>query len=371
MSLRKACRWALVMGMMGSALPFSAALADVTIERVTQFGGFMGMGAFESTETQYVSGDKSRSESTRKFTGALLGSLMPDTKTISITRLDKDLVWDVDEKKKTYTEQSLTAAVEEMKRAQQEQAQQRGGAPETQDQPKEGEPQYKIIKNDITLTKTDEMKPVAGFQARKHVLRWEVEAEDVKTKDRITYLMLSDQWASPEDGPVKQLKQEETAFAQAYAKKLMGDDAAVMSQQYGFAALGGIIDEASVEKFQKELAKIEGYPIATHTKWSMGGKEAEGSTMQSTEDTATPSSTPTSADAVMKSVGGMFGGLFGKKDSGESEPASSSQAAAKDDAAGEQQVVLFDVATEVKSIKASAVPAEKFELPVGVKRAGG
>lgn len=370
MSLYKACRLAIATGMIGSVLPCTAALADVTIERVTKFGGFMGMGAFESSETQYVSGAKSRSEATRKFTGALLGSLMPDTKTVSITRLDKDLVWEVDAKKNTYTEQSLTAAAEQMKRAQQEQAQQRGGAPETQDKPQEGEPQYKIIKNEITLTKTDETKPVAGVQARKHVLRWEVEAEDVKTKDRVTYLMLSDQWAAPEAGAVKQLKQEETAFAQAYAKKLMGDDAAVMTQQYGFAALGGIIDEASVEKFQQELAKIDGYPIATHTTWSMGGKEAEGSTQQSTEDTATPAAMPSGADAVMKSVGGMFGGLFGKKGGGESEPSASSQASAKDNTSGEQQMVLFDATTEVKSIKAGAVPAEKFELPAGVKRGG-
>lgn len=369
MSLRGACRWARLMGVTAWMLPLGAPLADVTIERVTKFGGFMGMGAFESAETQYLSGDKSRSEATRKFTGALLGSLMPDAKTVSITRLDQDMVWEIDDKKKTYTERSLTAAAEEMKQAQEEQARQRGGAPETQDQPKESEPQYKILKNDITLTKTDEKKSIAGFPTHKHVLRWEVEAEDVKTKDRVTYLMLSDQWAAPSDGAIKQLQQEETAFAQAYAKKLMGDDAAVMSRQYGFAALGGIIDEASVEKFQKELAKIEGYPIATHTKWSMGGKEADGATVQSTEDTATPSAMPTSADAVMKSVGGMFGGLFGNKDGNES--GSASQASANDTAPSENQAVLFDATTELKSIKAGPVPPDKFDLPASIKRVGG
>lgn len=369
MSLRKACRWALAVGIVAGAVPLGAAVADVTIERVTKFGGFMGMGAFESAETQYVSGDKSRTDATRKFTGALLGSLMSDSRTVTITRLDKDLVWEIDEKKKSYTEQSLTAAAEQMKQAQEEQGQQRGGAPETQDKQKQDEPQYKIIKNDILLTKTDEMKSVAGFQARKYVLRWDVEAEDVKTKDRITYLMLSDQWAALNEGPIKQLQQEETAFAQAYAKKLMGDDAAVMTKQYGFAALGGIIDEASVEKFQKELAKIEGYPIVTHTTWSMGGKEADGTTAQSTEDTATPAAMPTGADAVMKSVGGMFGGLFGKKDGGETDTtADNRQAAATDPGKNPDHVVLFDATTELKSIKAGPVPVEKFELSPNLKR---
>lgn len=369
MSLRRTRRWALTVGIVASAVPLTATLADVAIERVIKFGGFMGMGAFESTEIQYLSGDKSRTEATRKFTGALLGSLMPDARTVSITRLDKDLVWEIDEKKKSYTEQSLTAAAEEMKRAQEEQAQHRGGAPETQDKPKEGEPQYKIIKNDIALTKTDEMKTVAGFQARKYALRWDVEAEDVKTKDRISYLMLSDQWAAANDAPIKQLQQEETAFAQAYAKKLMGDDTAVMTKQYGFAMLGGIIDDASVEKFQKELAKIEGYPIVTHTTWSMGGKEAQGSTTPSSEDTATPSSMPTGADAVMKSVGGMFGGLFGKKESSESGASASNQSASNQNTEqNPDQVVLFDATTELKSIKAGPVSAEKFDLPPGLKR---
>src|SRR5215469_1950330 len=62
-------------GLTGLLLLPLGARADVKMERVTHFGGFLGMGANDTTSTEYLQGLKKRDESNVKFTGSVLGAL--------------------------------------------------------------------------------------------------------------------------------------------------------------------------------------------------------------------------------------------------------------------------------------------------------
>lgn len=345
----------------GLCLVGGSACADVTIERTVKFGGFAGIGAFDSKEVEYFSGDKQRVETTRKFTGAILGSLMPDAKTTRITRVDKDLVWEVDEKKGTYTEHSIGAAMAQMKAQQEKQK----AATESRKNPDE-KPKFKIVRNDLSLTKTNETKSLAGYTTTKYVMRWEIEAEDLESKQHMTYTMVSDQWTAPEDATLKQARKEQQAFMERYVKKLTGDSSFDTAQQFGFGALGGVLDEASMEKFKKESAKLQGFPLATRTQWSIAGDPAA-ATDKHTKKTDADSTADMNPQEMIKNVGSMFGGLF-KKDEGKM-PAESVNKSEGDTNGEQESAGLFDSNVEIARITTDSVASSAFELPAKVKKA--
>ncbi|HEU5399451.1 MAG TPA: hypothetical protein VFV77_09205, partial [Gammaproteobacteria bacterium] len=78
-----------------------AARADVKMERVTHFGGVFGMGANDTTSTDYLQGLKKRDESTVKFTGSVLGALQrfkhgdKGSQSVNIMRVDQNLLYDL------------------------------------------------------------------------------------------------------------------------------------------------------------------------------------------------------------------------------------------------------------------------------------
>jgi hypothetical protein len=88
--------------------------ADLTVKEETQMSGMMGMLSSKGVETTYIEGGKMRSESAMQIGGAVAGMMQgmgmdktPDV--ITITRLDKGVIWVVNNDAKTYTEMSLRA----------------------------------------------------------------------------------------------------------------------------------------------------------------------------------------------------------------------------------------------------------------------
>ncbi|MFZ1948151.1 MAG: DUF4412 domain-containing protein [bacterium] len=88
--------------------------ADLTVKEETQMSGMMGMLSSKGVETTYIKGEKMRAESAMQIGGAVAGMMQgmgmdktPDV--ASITRLDKGVIWVVNNDDKTYTEMSLKA----------------------------------------------------------------------------------------------------------------------------------------------------------------------------------------------------------------------------------------------------------------------
>lgn len=113
--------WLLLVGL----LLVSAAQADVVVTRKTTSEGFMGMGGFESTETEYFANDRKCTVSEKKG-GEPLANVPGMDGSIEITRLDKGVNWSVTPATKTYREMPLDNYKEEMKQASQGQGRNSG-----------------------------------------------------------------------------------------------------------------------------------------------------------------------------------------------------------------------------------------------------
>lgn len=86
--------------------------ADLTVKEETQMSGMMGMLSSKGTETTYIKGDKMRSEG-KMEAGGMMGGMMQGggvgdaSDVITITRLDKGVLWVVNNDDSTYVEMSL------------------------------------------------------------------------------------------------------------------------------------------------------------------------------------------------------------------------------------------------------------------------
>lgn len=98
---------AALLGISGCAAKKTAPEPEVSVFRYEQYvhnDGFRGKFAFESHDVITVTADRKNTDSTFKWTGAVMSLLTKDKRKINIVRLDKELVWDVDMKEKRYLE---------------------------------------------------------------------------------------------------------------------------------------------------------------------------------------------------------------------------------------------------------------------------
>jgi hypothetical protein len=102
-------RLGMTTGAVATALLLGAATAgaDVTVERTIKSAGFSGIGASDMTSVEKISGLRKRSVTSVKMTG-FLGKMAGEIGGDEITDIQKDAVWKLDHKKKTYTESKIT-----------------------------------------------------------------------------------------------------------------------------------------------------------------------------------------------------------------------------------------------------------------------
>lgn len=107
-TLRRSTAFISVLTLALIALP---AVADVVWEQRVESDGFgtRHVGRMKSTTKLIVSDKMAREETSSEFTGKLLSKLSPDMASLNITRLDKGLIWTVNEKQGEYWEMTFTA----------------------------------------------------------------------------------------------------------------------------------------------------------------------------------------------------------------------------------------------------------------------
>lgn len=326
------------------------ALGDVTVERFMKSGGLKGIGANESTIVDRISGLRKREASAVKMTGSIgkfFGGLVGDMSTDTITDIDRDVVWSLDHKKKTYTEAPITLP----KMKEEEAAGERPG--------REEKPKVRVTRNEITVRETGEKKTINGFDTNHYVITWLLEAEDIESGAKSRNIMTTDLWNTPETAETRALQEEESAFSRAYMKKLGLDMTDEDTRKLGLAVVAGLFggDEASMKAKVKELgekmSKVKGYPIVTAVKWEM---ESEGGAAEAQQSAREEEGGSGGLD-LSKGLGGFLGGLAKKAAKGSGEKS----------AAPAQGSVLFDSYAEVKKIDASPIPGSEFEVPAGYK----
>jgi hypothetical protein len=312
------------------------ALADLKTETMTRASMLTGMGSTEINAVTQYQGDKRADNNTMKMVGGIMGALAGKPQSsVEITRLDKDVVWDLNPPKKTYTERPIALPAGTEARGERKQS-----GPEQKP--------YKIVKSDVKVGKTGATKTVNGFACTEYHVTWEVVMEDTASKGKVTQVMTTDMWNTPLTDQLKKAQSIEAEFSKKLMQKLgvsLSPDeanqlgAGMLTSMYGLDAKE---TAGKLEEVGKEMAKIEGYPIVTEVKWQVKNDSAA----KKPEPKEEPEEPPTS-------LGGLIGNRIAKSMTPDKP---------------KEEGVMFSSYHEVKSISLDAVPEATFEVPADYKK---
>jgi hypothetical protein len=325
-----------------------AARADVTVERYMKSGGIAGIGAMEGTAVEKLSGLRKREVVNTKMTG-FLGKMAGDMGGDTITDIAKDVVWKLDHKKKTYTEEKITPPP----------------APEEKQGKREKEKAEKspvrIVRNEITVKELGDTKTIGEFSCAHYVVTWLLETENVETKERSESTMTTDLWNTAETSEIKAFSKEEQEFMRAWLKKVGWEMSQQEMRQFGMTAVASLFggDEAALKKGMEEVAekmkKVKGYPVGVGVKWSLKGSGgAEGA------KSGSGGGSPEGMPDLAKGFGGLMA-AFGKKGKGGGAAESGGSGASGGS-------TLFDTYTEIRSLSTSGIPDNEFSVPAGYQK---
>ena len=156
-------------------------LGDLLIKETVSSTGAMGMWESKGTETTYIKGDKVRTDSKTEVKG-MMETMMPDPDVVQthIVRMDKGVIWSLDNEEKTYIEM----AVMDM-----------GAAG--------GEVEGTMDVRDITLERTGDTKKIAGYKCEGILIEALI---DVESQGRVMTMNAEALfWAAKEDKKLKEL----------------------------------------------------------------------------------------------------------------------------------------------------------------------
>jgi hypothetical protein len=334
-----------------AAAPLAA--ADVTTQQKTSLD-LAGIIRMNGTTTESLSGDKQRRDTEMRCEG-FMSLLCGKGRSGEIVRLDRDLEWSLLPDKKRYTEHPFPTAEERAaaKQQMQEMMQKMKDCQRQQPQGKGADKsKCEMSPAKLEVKKTDETATLAGHPARKSSVTLTQTCKDKETGDVCEYAYGFDVWLTSDDVPGLA---EEQAFVRAHMKKLGLDpeDDAMKGQVRQLMAQYA----DTFKQLSQKAGDLKGHPLRTRFYFAMGGehcgqaKQAQG---------GSGGQRGGMADAASAIKGSLFGGLLGKKSGGDksSAPSSGGSGGAP---AGPTTIVEFTI--ETVSIDASAIPAERFEIP--------
>ena len=318
--------------------------------------GIAGMFPFESTEKRYVRTDMSRDDHDMKGTGTFSGffvtKLAGGPGESHIARVDRRLLWTVNDKRKEYVECPITGCPLP---AGAEKPQKPEAQPEQPKQKTEENCTMRIASSQFNVKPTGQKKELNGFHADQYQGAWVVRFQDNKRRTSTSTVNL-DIWTSPVTAEMKKALDTEAAFGRAYVAAATrpspigkgADRASVPPEVFSMMStyLGNLspADRANFQRAIGELQKIKGHPVSTKLEWFLDGN-ACGSEKQ--EQQQQQSSSPKSAsDALMSGAMSLF-----KK---EEKPA------------GPQPLLSFTV--EVKQMGVVPVRDSTFQVPAAYKK---
>ena len=359
----------------------SSASADVAIKEKSVSEGLGGFGNGTTSRTLIVAGDRSRSEDEATYTGrfkTLAGGGKPHT-TVSITRIDKEVIWNLEPEKKQYTELTFAQMREMMQKGL---AEGRAERPGEDARAKDAEMTFTV-----DVKRTGAKETVNGFPTEQVIITCvgkpkhpEKGAEDAELR------IVMDQWLT-KSAPGAQ---EQAEFYRRFAEKLgldpqLSSIGATAQQMYGngmkelaakMKGLGGVAIRSTFT--------IEGPPGPSA---AAGGRDRQASRRRrKAERERRPASRPRptrrsrtrktrrrlgAAAASGGGVKGGIGGFLGRKLA--SAGAEEGRGEGREEGRGD--VVpghggggpLMKVVTEVISISTSPAPAGSFDVPAGYK----
>jgi hypothetical protein len=393
----------LLMGAMAAGAA-GTACADVTVEEQTTFD--LAFIKAHGTSTEYTSSDKQRRDSDLHCEG-FMSMFCGNAQRGDIIRLDRELTWELEPKKKEYRETPFPTAAQRQAAAQQAQemmqklqqcpvAQQPTPAPDT------SKCAMSASKVDVKQTGTHAM--IAGHDTQLTQLALTRSCTNTDTGDVCDFVFALDAWLTQDQ--IAGLD-ERKAFEKEYYTKLGIDpgDPSVQKQMRQF--LAPYAD--SLKQLSAHAAEFKGYPLKTAVRIAFGGERCGaakssrsasagatagsgsvvGDASQAAGNAAASSAASTAGSAagtaaanaagnsagssVLNSAASAFGsklvsGLFNKKkpDTAPATPAATS-GATPDNGLPPGMIQAAQISVETMSIQPGAVPPAQFNIPAGWK----
>lgn len=317
--------------------------AQVSWETVTTSNGFFGQGASKSISQTFLQGDKQRTVSKMEFTGSIMKHFSPKGMDSEITRLDKELFWRFNDQKKTYTETTFAKMKQMFDQGVSEyEAPKNMGA--SQEQEKEVDSEYQWEKPKMAVKKLSGSQTISGFQCQPYLVTVTTVGTHKATGIKDTLLVSSHVWSSKK-------AEQSMKVVQDFNKRLMEKLGFMRQGGRGFAMITGQYME-QLEDLQKQVSKIDGYPIKTDIRMTMTKhvKQAKGGSKTGSEE-----ETP---QVSLDDLKGSLGGLFGKK-----MKKSAKKKTAKKKSSGATEI--FQSTTVIKNIKVGNLNSKLFVVPAG------
>ncbi|HWO56506.1 MAG TPA: hypothetical protein VNN55_02955 [bacterium] len=342
------------------ALAFGSARADVTVKRLTTMDGMGGLLKSTTTSTETYAGDKMVSDGETKLENKLLKMLGggKPIKTTQVTRLDKELFWDINHKDKKYSEMTFA----EMRAMMDSLGAMfsGGGNPMAQQEPAFDTAEYTFSPPEFKVERTGKKETIAGYTCDQAILTMKTVGTNRKTGETMTLDLIMDMMLAANVAGADEINAFGTKMSQAIGQDIEPGSARSMS---AMLAMYGV----DARQLEAEARKLEGFALKTVMSFTLGGDAMARSQAEAEEksDGADDEEGAEGEEAASDDDGSVaakaLGGLFGKKDKKQDEEK------AKDDAPTAPPGALFWMSSTVTGIEAAGAPAEKFEVPAGYK----
>jgi hypothetical protein len=327
-----------LLGLGGCAAKKVALEPEIPVFRYEQFvhnDGFRGNFAFENHEVITVTPDKKSTDSTFKWTGAVMGLLMSDTRKINIVRLDKDIVWDIDMKKKRYMEYPIRKT-----------AMQLGVA--VDDPNAETVYVEDCTKCKSSIRRSGIKKVVNSYDAEQVILSMKCKEQKEPGQSPVSTTVTLEVWIAP---GVK-FGSEMDEFSKAYARKAGMDMQVQISRAAGEEMLKAF---PMVKELGLLMKDVKGYPIL-----SILTIENDQYLKQANEERKKKAAEEKDSD-ISASPKAMITGFLGKK-------MKESQDAKEKEEDMKWGNVIWRVSWESRNFKKTNVTASTFNLPEDLKK---
>ncbi len=329
--------------------------ADCYVKSTSTSDGFGGLGATEGTSETWVSGGRMAEKSQSHLKNSVLKALTKDSRSYTITRLDKGLIWDVDLGDKSYTEFSFAQMKEQMEKSAEEFKKAAASQPDASGSgastPKAPEGQKADVKVDVK--KTGAKKKIAGYNTEETVLTLLSTFTDQNSDEKVTMKLTYDVWLAA-DAPCAADMQELAKQFGATAGADMKESGAMFAAALSSAGI-------SMDEFQKTASELTGYPMQTTMTI---GADLSPEQMAQIKAAQAKAKQEREKEEEKDSGGGLSLGGFGKK--------LAAKAIKKDDKKEEESApldpgVLFRTTSTVEQVKSGVDDASVFEIPEGFK----
>jgi hypothetical protein len=339
-------------------LSWGHAYGDVTLEEQVRLEGEGLMRMFNMTTRTVttISGERARTDTDMQMDSRLMRAFGGSGQTASIVRLDEEKIYELDLRKKTYTQTTLAEQRAEMQRAMEQMRE----AQQTQQQGASGIDEADCDWSEATATseRTGESESIAGMRAERLKVVASQSCRDRKSEQVCDFRLTLDQWLAPDAAAAE----EALNYYRAYAEKL--DLGAVGSRDYAqrvesmFGGYTGVWGKVATH-----LAAAEGYPVRSTVALAIGGPQCHSPQQAASERPATPGV----GEVIGGALGGTLGGMLGRNRDSARKSAPEPEPAVAISADG--MIDIMRIKTEVLSIGNQAADPAVFELPAKFKLA--